>query len=190
MAVDLRSVISDDRAIKTGGFSGAIFLSYSLNLAFYEQIIAPALDQAGCSNALILVDPDGYNAALEMGAKRIGGAGLRYVVTPIIRRRGGIQHVKLLLMAGPRYGRLLVGSGNLTLHGFSRNLELFSHFEFIYGESSEHERYPFAQAWGLVERLELEGQLPTTAQTQITALRENAPWMSSDSREPAEFRLV
>jgi hypothetical protein len=60
MAIDLLKVIRDDVAIKTDktdGFTGAIFLTYSLNLTFFEQILTPALDEAGCSNVLILVDP-------------------------------------------------------------------------------------------------------------------------------------
>lgn len=127
MTIDLRSVIGSDSAIKSGGFTGAVFLTYTLNLTFYEQMLAPMLDQAGCANVLILVDPDGYQEALEMGLRTISGAGLRYVCSPLIRPGGGVQHAKMLFMAGPKRGRLLVGSGNLTLHGFGRNLELFSY---------------------------------------------------------------
>lgn len=64
MPINLKSIIEDESAIKSGRFSGAIFLTYTLNLAFFEQIIIPALEQAGCSNVVIIADPDGYNDAL------------------------------------------------------------------------------------------------------------------------------
>jgi len=59
MTVDLRKIISEGSALRSGGFTGAVFLTYTLNLVFYEQMIAPVLDQAGCANVLILADPDG-----------------------------------------------------------------------------------------------------------------------------------
>ncbi|NMC46195.1 MAG: hypothetical protein GYA52_05120, partial [Chloroflexi bacterium] len=52
MPINLKSFIEDESAVKTGGFSGAVFLTYTLNLGFFEQIIAPALERAGCSNVL------------------------------------------------------------------------------------------------------------------------------------------
>src|SRR5688572_5224771 len=133
MAIDLLNVIRDDSAVKSDGFTGAIFLTYSLNLTFFEQLLAPALDQAGCANVLILTDPDGYQQALEMGASSIQTAGLRYVCTPLLRKGTGIQHAKMLFMAGPNRGRLLIGSGNLTFHGFGRNLEIYSRFDYDTG---------------------------------------------------------
>lgn len=189
MSIDLRKVIGDDSAIKSGGFTGAVFLTYTLNLAFYEQMIAPMLDQAGCANVLILADPDGYSGALEMGAKTISGAGLRYVCAPVVRTGGGIQHAKLLLMVGPKRGRLLIGSGNLTLHGFGRNLELFSHFECNPINGRPEELYAFTEAWRLIQKIAAENELPLAARNQIKALNESATWLMTLPPKPTDFRL-
>lgn len=187
MTIDLRSLISDDKSVRFGGFTGAIFLTYTLNLTFYEQMIAPALDQAGCANILILVDPDGYNGALEMGIKTIHSAGLRYVCMPIPRTGRGVQHAKLLLMAGPQQGRMLIGSGNLTMHGFGRNLELFSFFEYDSKKDQLADTYPFVQAWQLISRLVRSNELPFAARTQIKALQETATWLDHPAPEPTDF---
>ena len=137
-------------ARKTGGYTGVVFLTYSLNLIFFEQIITPALESAGCANILIISDPDGYSGAIEMGGKAITGAGVRYVCTPLPKLGHGVQHIKMVLMAGSRKGRLLVGSGNLTMHGFGRNLELFSSFDYE-NEKDDHEGiYPFRECWKLL----------------------------------------
>lgn len=185
MAIDLLSVIRDDSAIKTKGFTGAIFLTYSLNLTFFEQILAPALDEAGCSNVLILADPDGYQQALDMGAKSINGVGVRYVCVPVRRKGNGIQHGKMLFMVGPNNGRLLIGSGNLTFHGYGRNLELYSIFNRS-TSSSSIDSEPFHEAWNLIQKLVSDVDMPVAVQQQISAINEKVDWLreSSTSIEP------
>ena len=189
MTVDLRKIISEGSALRSGGFTGAVFLTYTLNLVFYEQMIAPVLDQAGCANVLILADPDGYNGALEMGIKNIADAGRRYVCASVERAGRGVQHVKLLLMASPGRGRMLIGSGNLTLHGYGRNLELFSQFEYNPADDPDEARYPFTQAWQLVHRLASAHELPQSARSQIKALQENVSWLDGPPPEPTDFRV-
>lgn len=181
MAVDLLALIKDDRALEAGGFKGAVFFTYSLNLSFFETLVAPALEQAGCSNVLILTDPDGYYGAMEIGTRSINGVGRRYVCVPIERPGYGVQHAKMLLMLGPKHGRLLIGSGNLTMHGYGRNLELYSHFEYDTDErSNESSAYPFVAAWQLVQRLVEDSSLPTVARRQITAMKESVSWLPNE----------
>lgn len=180
MAINLLDVIRDDSAIKLGGFTGAIFLTYALNLTFFEQILAPALDQAGCSNVLILADPDGYQQAMEMGAKSIQGAGLRYVCTPVSRKGQGVQHAKMLFMVGPNRGRLLIGSGNLTFHGYGRNLELYSHFEYDLSDTSA-DIAPFFETWKLIQYLVNDSGLSAAARQQIRAIQESVTWLKNSS---------
>ncbi len=176
MAIDLLDRIRDDSAIKTGGFTGAVFLTYSLNLTFFEQILVPALDEAGCSNVLIFADPDGYRQALEMGINSIYGVGLHYVCTPILRRSQGIQHGKMLFMAGPNNGRLFIGSGNLTFQGYGRNLEVYSYFEYA-SSNLPADISPFAEAWHLIQELVSTG--PISAQQQVSSIAEKASWLNS-----------
>ncbi len=102
--INLKTIIEEDSAVKRGGYSSAIFLTYTLNLNFFEQIIAPVLESAGCSNVLILTDPDGYAEALETGKKQVAYAGMRYVCAPIPRVSSGVQHSKILFMVGKESG--------------------------------------------------------------------------------------
>lgn len=184
MAIDLLDVIRNDSAIKSGGFTGAIFLTFSLNLTFFEQILAPALDQAGCSNVLILADPDGYQQALQMGINSIDGVGLRYVCVPVPRTGQGLQHAKMLFMVGKNRGRLLVGSGNLTFHGYGRNLEMYSHFEYSTADSSSNIT-PFLQAWELIQKLAGDSEFSKSACQQIDKIQENVLWLKNvDTGDP------
>ena len=189
MALNLVEAIQDDRAVKEAGFAGVVFLTYTLNLRFYEQIIAPALDRAACANALIIADPDGYADALQLGAMSITGAGRRYVCVPLSCEGRGIQHVKLVLMAGAKYGRMLIGSGNLTLHGYGRNLELFSRFDLDVRDPDPEVYYAFAEVWGLLEKLDKNERLSGTACSQLAVMREKARWLTSSPPVPADFRV-
>jgi len=189
MGINLRQTILDDRALKIDGLSGGIFLTYTLNLGFYEQIIAPAVDQAGCANILILADPDGYAGAISMGTRTIRSAGLRYVCVPIQRQGKGVQHAKLLLMAGPRAGRLLVGSGNLTMHGYGRNLEQFINFEYDHEKDNADARYPFYQVWKLLSLINNSNNFSSVVQKQLNSLRENAPWLEQSAPIPNELEI-
>jgi len=179
MTINLLDILRDDSAIKHGGFTGAVFLTYSLNLNFFEQIVIPALDEAGCSNILILADPDGYEQAMEIGADFISEVGRSYVCVPVPRTGKGIQHAKVLFMAGPARGRILIGSGNLTYSGYSQNLELYSHFEYD-PENSSSNVSPFLQVWSLLQKLAREGRLSSVADQQIAAIKERATWLKSD----------
>lgn len=189
MTVNVRKFIEGQTGTSLESFTGAVILTYTLNLNFYEQIISQSFDRAGCGNVLILADPDGYAGAIEMGAKTISGAGLRYVCTPIARYGAGIQHVKLVLMAGPKRGRLLIGSGNLTLHGYSRNLELFSAFDYDPSQPSPEMHYAFSQCWNLLLRLKGEGHFPRAALDQLEAIEEKADWILRQTAAPNQFRV-
>ena len=189
MTIDLRDVIGDESAVKAGGFAGSVFLTYTLNLTFYEQVVAPKLDQAGCSNVLIIADPDGYQGALDMGMKSISGAGLRYVCTPLPRTGWGVQHAKVLLMAGAKRGRLLIGSGNLTLHGYGRNLEIYSHFEYNADDGTNEQRYPFFQIWQLIEKLATQHEISCAGRNQIQFLQQTASWLEVVPSVPPDFRV-
>ncbi|HCI55265.1 MAG TPA: hypothetical protein DFI01_04985 [Bacteroidales bacterium] len=187
MPINLKLYIEDESAVKTGGFSGAVFLTYKLNLVFFEQIILPALERAGCSNVLIICDPDGYAEAMEMGLRNIVYAGLRYVCTPLPRKGNGVQHAKMLLMAGANQGRLLIGSGNLTLHGFSRNLEVFSHFEFDPKNPDMEAKQAFHSAWELLNDLSHNGYFSPVANLQLDAISDNASWLRDPPSSPDSF---
>lgn len=189
MPINLKSIIEDDSAVKSGGFSGAIFLTYTLNLGFFEQIVAPALERAGCSNVLIIADPDGYSEAIEMGHKNVHNAGLRYVCTPLRRKKNGVQHVKMLFMAGPERGRLLIGSGNLTLHGYSQNLEIYSQFEYNRKEPDPQAHLAFAAAWNLLQGISKEENFSSTVLRQMNVIAEAADWLNEKPIELQDFAI-
>jgi len=189
MAIDLRAFIEDDKAIKLGGFAGSVFLTYTLSLNFFEQIIEPALAQAGCANALIISDPGGYAEAMRMGNKNINGVGMRYVCEPLHRANKGFQHAKVFFMAGQHFGRLLIGSGNLTYHGYGRNLELYSGFEFNDHEPDNASLYAFHETWDLIQKIRAKRIFSPPALDRIRIIEEKATWLTQPVAPVDGFRV-
>ena len=166
---------------------GAVILTYTLNLNFFEQLVAPRLEQMGCTNVLILTDRRGYDDALANAARGVSGVGSRYVCAPLLNPGAGVQHAKAILLVGPEMGRLLIGSGNLSFYGYCRNLELCNVFDVtVKGErpDSETALYPFVVLWQLLQQLRQAENLSKAAVERLEALQEIAPWLTLSARLP------
>lgn len=188
MSINIRDALYQ----KGDDFRGAIFLTYSLNLNFFEQLIMPKLSMGGCSHVLVLSDAFGYDEALQQGGRTLAGVGTRYVCSPLVSPGPGVQHAKLILLVGPRQGRLLLGSGNLTVPGYGRNLELFNRHDLrVDGDtpSPGETAYPFASAWQLLRLLRENAGLSAAAQDQLDAMEELAPWLGATRDRSPEVAL-
>lgn len=182
--IDIRRALqeNDDR------FQGAIVFTYTLNLNFFEQLVAPTLYSAGCTNIVLLADLAGYEEATAQSLNTLTQIGTRYVCSPIVGPDAGVQHTKLILLIGEHQGRLLLGSGNLTLSGWGRNLELFHRFDLRIPSSDEPltpaEQAPFLHTWRLVQTMRQAGQISSAAEERIDAMTEQATWLQHQLFNP------
>jgi hypothetical protein len=172
-----------------GEYRGAVFLTYTLDLLFFEEIVAPKLDALGCTNVVILAEQHGYHDALERGERYLTRVGRRYVCAPVVGTGQGVMHAKAILLVGREHGCLMVGSGNLTLHGLGRNLEHFYRFDLNPKENGSTASYPFSIVWKLIQQLATRSQITGTASDQLTVIGEHAPWLSQTVAPPANLRL-
>ncbi len=186
MAINVLQVLDDAEKLR-----GAVILTYTLNLNFFEQLVKSRLDRMGCSNVVILADRHGYDDALANQARSLSDVGTQYVCAPLLGPGAGVQHAKLILLVGPRDGRLLIGSGNLTFHGYGRNLELFYDLTLDVADQSPPPEtlYPFAVVWELLKRFQQNGDLSSAAEERLRAIQEIAPWLSETVEAPADFQL-
>jgi hypothetical protein len=187
MAIDLLNTLQN----LEGDFRGAVLMTYTLDLNFFEQLVAPKLTALGCGNVLIITDPYGYQEALERGARNLSGVGKRYVCAPLRGIGRGIQHVKFLLLVGPQQGCLLLGSGNLTMPGYGRNLEQFTRFDCAPGpaELPTAAMYPFQGIWQLLRQLQQRDQLSSAALERLATLADVAPWLNRATSPPDHLQL-
>jgi hypothetical protein len=155
-------------------FKGAVFLTYSLNLQFFEQLVQPKLDMLGCGNVLIISDEFGYQEAIRHNIQQINHVGRQYVCAALRSEDLGVQHSKMLMLIAEDHAWMLLGSGNLTLYGYGHNLELFDKFEW---NGHDDESYAFRIVWQLIEKI--KPSLSKIAQDQIQHMAEIAPWITN-----------
>ncbi|MGI8424436.1 MAG: hypothetical protein ACR2NO_10065 [Chloroflexota bacterium] len=108
--------------LERGQYDVAFFLTYTLNLRFFEQLVLPKLRRQGVGWIGILTDYKGYADSLDdpLSSDECGSA---YAVGTPRTRLGGIQHAKVLWLQGREHA-VYVGSHNLTVSGFNDQAEL------------------------------------------------------------------
>jgi hypothetical protein len=129
----------------------AICITYNLDLCFYDHYMRRTLRGAGINNQLVFCDANQYQQSLEE-ITLAPRCGRQYSVTPA--RARGAFHPKVYLLLGARKGRLVVGSGNLSVGGLVRNAELFGMFEYQEDQGAPHAAFGETVAFvrGLAEK--------------------------------------
>ena len=131
-------------------YHSCVITSYSIDLAFFEQLILPRLRGAGITNINLFVDAgmlEKYLAShLGDGAKKINA---NYSITGVHLK--GAFHPKMLFLAGKDKGYLSIGSGNITSSGLLYNDEIWSSF---YTAKDRVKTQPiFNSAWSYIQSL-------------------------------------
>jgi hypothetical protein len=112
------------QALEGEEYDTAFFLTYTLNLRFFEGLVLPRLLRMGVRHIGILVDHTCYAETLRDGRRQEQSeCGRSYIVAPVRLRGGGIQHAKAVWLSGADH-RVFVGSHNLTMSGFNDQIEL------------------------------------------------------------------
>ncbi|GHO79501.1 hypothetical protein KSD_72720 [Ktedonobacter sp. SOSP1-85] len=104
-------------------YDTAFFLTYTINLSFFESMILPRLRRMGVSRIGILIDYRGYQESLEHAIPS-GCCGRDYILVPIHLPKGGIQHAKLLWLQKHERITAYIGSHNLTMAGYNDQTEV------------------------------------------------------------------
>ena len=109
--------------LQAGEYETAVFLTYTINLRFFELMILPRLRRMGVSRIGVLVDQRGYQESLaDPLAQEFCGQG--YILAPIHLPHGGIQHAKLLWLQKHETITAYGGSHNLTMAGYNDQVEI------------------------------------------------------------------
>lgn len=157
----------------------AVVLTYELDLILYDRLVRRRLATAGAASQVVFCDATCYRRALDAvdATSRIGQL---YSVTPVTR--GGAFHPKAYLLLGRRRGRLIIGSGNATMGGLIRNVEIFSRFDF----DADGTRPPdpaFERVMALADQLaRVAGP---TVRSQLERARSWTPWLETPPDDDA-----
>ena len=143
MAIDLFPRL---KRLQIGSYDNCVILTYTADLYFYEQVVWRALRSRGCCNNLVLMDSRQYVSTLDTNSASAP------VGQSLLRMAGGggqgFSSQDYSSNQNEKAGRLIIGSGNLTVRGFSTNWEVFSE---ITSTADSRNGNVFTEAWRLVE---------------------------------------
>jgi len=159
-----------------GNFNGLIIGTFGADLAFFETQILKQLSSATV-NRVILLDQKEFAAhiATEPILKRLNRS---YVASPIKSKHA--HHPKFVMLVGPSSGLLHVGSGNLSIPGYSGPGECFTSYEWI--ENEEASAAPFASIRNLLDQLGHRGLLDVVTTRRLEDIFASSPWIQRDSK--------
>ncbi|MBL8472397.1 MAG: phospholipase D family protein [Rhodocyclaceae bacterium] len=100
----------------------ALFLTYSFDPIFFEQVVLPDLWAGRSSDILVLGDQAQIEASTQAAAGQLWHLGRHYLLAGA--NHTGAFHPKVFLRLGPKDGIVMLGSGNVTSSGWGGNQEL------------------------------------------------------------------
>lgn len=100
----------------------ALFLTYSFDPIFFEQVVLPDLWAGRSSDILVLGDKGEIETSFQSAVGQLWNLGKQYLLAGA--DVAGAFHPKVFLRLGPKDGIVMVGSGNVTSSGWGGNQEL------------------------------------------------------------------
>src|SRR6056297_3340249 len=109
-----------DKVFRDSGYLSTLLTSFEFDPIVFENVVLAGLTAGGARDITVITDTERVNAQFaEYGPPR--QAGRYYHLAK--RRVAGCFHPKIVLQAGEKKARLIVGSANLTGSGIMGNLE-------------------------------------------------------------------
>ena len=171
--------------IPAGKFHSVLMTSYSLNLYYWDIQLLRMLSTKGINYVSALIDSDCLSEQLERFSK-----GFSEIHTLNFSLHGykmkGAFHPKIHFYVGRNCVLVLIGSGNLTIAGHGRNLEVWSP---IMVESDQNPAYPLIrEVWNYLKGLYVE--LGSEAANIISSLEDNCSLLQNNfSATKKEFEF-
>ena len=180
--IDQRQLIKE---IPSGKFHSAVMTSFSINLYYWEIQLLRSLSAKGINFVSALVDSDCLSDQLLKFSKAFSGRRPLDFSLHGYKMKGAF-HPKIQFYAGRESVLVLVGSGNLTVMGHGRNLEVWSP---VMVESIESPAYPFIRnVWSYLKSL-YQG-LGEEAENIIYSIEENCDLLRNDYDEPVTEHFI
>ncbi|MFF4045738.1 hypothetical protein ACFYZ5_03665 [Streptomyces chartreusis] len=133
------TLILDEQRTDGQSLEEALFLSFTADLGFFEEV---ALGAAQATGARVTVAGDVSMARHDPRSVRRAG---RSYVAGLAYAHGAAFHPKLMVLAGPEHATIALGSGNTTLAGWQANAELWTVLRVNGGQSPA--AIPDLSAW-------------------------------------------
>lgn len=172
-------------------FEHAVFLTYSVDLPFFEDTVLRYLLRRECRNVAVFAD-EAHVAAQQVLLGRMGSArgwwpcGRAYSLTPVFHR--GSFHPKIAFLVGSDEVEVWIGSGNLEPGGLRANLEILNVLT-CGRDGGDDEAAVIAEAWRYI-RKDVARKAQTVVDHQLEQVELALPWLSREHPPVPNVRLV
>jgi hypothetical protein len=131
----------------TGKYNSCIITTYSFDFPFFENRLLRSLRLAQIKNINVFVDAKSLDDNLELYKGNEYQTTSSYSIIPV--REVGVFHPKIMFLAGPKDGLIILGSGNVTSSGISTNDEIWGAFHLNDMETTHSSL--FKQVWDYLQ---------------------------------------
>jgi hypothetical protein len=191
---DLKTVPTDavlDR-VEKNRYDHAIFLTYSLDIPFFERAVLRPLVSRGCNNVVVFGDARQVSSEVlrivEPTLSFIGWTvGKYYSLTPI--HHSFAFHPKVVLLVGESV-ELFIGSGNLESGGMRGNLEIFHGLKCETDDSTNREASNIVKDLWLYITGQVATRVPRFVRLQLEKVEESVSWITAKHEGVGTSRLV
>ena len=162
--------------ILSGDFNSILIGTYGADLQFAERYIFPSLPRS-VRNKVVLADSRQLSRGLSETSivRRMNRS---YIAAPV--RSNHAHHPKFILLSGPNQGRLVVGSGNLSISGYTGAGEIFTSYDWSTENQEELEAFNGLQSF--ISSMQEAGLIDSIATRLIADQWRTAPWILGKSR--------
>lgn len=162
----------------------AIITTYNADLTFFERQVLRSLPHT--RHRIVLADDRRLREELVEAARDLNGVNRTYLAAGV--QASGAAHAKVIMLLGEASGTLLVGSGNLSVPGYSGQGEAFTRYRWRPDDPSHLNEFRAARTFidTMVDRHVADG----TVETRIAAAWQEAPWLLHGPSSPAATHLV
>lgn len=157
--------------IENNTYHSCVILGYSFDPIFFDEIIYPKLKKVGIVNILVFIDSMMLEQSLEKMITHEFCKSEGYSISSLKAKTA--FHPKLLLLLGEKASRTLIGSGNPTFGGYSRNQELW--FSFRTSAEDIEGEHILRDVWDYIN--EVTSQNRGIVQKKLKMAEAHAPWL-------------
>lgn len=155
-----------------GRFEQVLILTFGADLEFYERVLRRHF--GGYRNQIVLADGRQLDHTLTSmaGASALRHLNRSWIAGPV--RLANAAHAKLILLAGPEAGSLVVGSGNLHMGGYAGAGECFTPYRWSPDDQSN--LAAFTAVRSLTDGLGERGLLDAVTQNRLKVFWDAYDW--------------
>ena len=161
-----------------GEYTGVIIGTFGASLDFAEKQLFSQLSRSTL-NKVVLADSRQLSKYFSTGIilRRLNRS---YIACPVLTPRA--HHPKFILLLGPNRGRLIVGSGNLSISGYAGAGECFAIHEWVENENQDSIQPFLSLKEMLFDQIE-RGFIDRITSSRIRDVFDSGKWIEGEPNE-------